>query len=107
MNHKLPADYCDYPRSYVGKQRQVAPELYGDFPDRANPQAPAGSDGSAPSANAAFGPLDTEGATGAKVSLEDSSGKSTVSPSTARPEAPAEIPKDKNRHISWRKRKSV
>lgn len=42
MNNKLPVDYRDYPTAYVGQPRRFPSEEYGDFPDRANPDAPAG-----------------------------------------------------------------
>lgn len=42
MSDKLPVDYRDYPTAYVGQPLRAPAEEYGDFPDRAKADAPAG-----------------------------------------------------------------
>lgn len=42
MNDKLPVDYRDYPRAYVGQTKKHPAEEYGDMPDMSKTDAPSG-----------------------------------------------------------------
>lgn len=42
MSDKIPSDYRDYPRAYVGQPKRHPAEQYGDMPDMSKPDAPAG-----------------------------------------------------------------
>lgn len=42
MPDKLPVDYRDYPKAYVGQPKRAPAEEYGDFPDRSKNDAPSG-----------------------------------------------------------------